>query len=157
MSDGFAFARAASHPIVSGVRDFGTAGKPSDRSDRNAGYHFTLAFGPVPAPGWRRLSSMLFVSPGTGSPLAVVVPVEAQLLSPQMAAVRMANIKRYFIASRSPCPFRRHKCQSWRNPPVRESRPSAKQISRDISLSGNLSKGFTFLHKNCRLSADCRG
>jgi len=59
-------------------------------------HHFTLAFGPVPAPGWRRLSSPVF-SPGTGSPLAVVELVDAQPLNPQMAAVRMANIKRYFI------------------------------------------------------------
>jgi hypothetical protein len=98
---------------------------------------------------------MLFVSPGTGSPLAVFVSLDAQPLNPQMAIARMANIKKYFIASK--CPFRRYKSQSWRNPRVRESRASARQISRDISLGGNLSKGFSFLHKNCHLSADCGG
>jgi hypothetical protein len=65
------------------------------RSAGDARHHFTLAFGLVPVPGWRRLSSLVF-SPGTGSPLAVV-SVVAQPLNPQMAAVRMANIKRYFI------------------------------------------------------------
>ena len=67
-----------------------------------------------------------------------------------MAAVRMANIKRYFIALNPRWPLRRYKTQSSRhNPRVRESRPPAKLISRDISLSGNLSKGSTFLHQNC--------
>ncbi len=65
-------------------------------SGNRPNHHFTLAFGPAPAPGWRRLSSPVF-SPGTGSPLAVVELVDAQPLNPQMAAVRMANIKRYFI------------------------------------------------------------
>src|SRR5438874_13062260 len=94
MSAGFAFARAASHPIMSGVRDFGIAAT-LQRSTETALHHFTLAFGPVPAPGWRRLSSPVF-SPGTGSPAAVEL-VDAQPLNPQMAAVRMANIQRYFI------------------------------------------------------------
>ncbi len=65
-------------------------------SGNRPNHHFTLAFGPAPAPGWRRLSSPVF-SPGTGSPLAVVELVDAQPLNPQMATVRMANIKRYFI------------------------------------------------------------
>src|SRR5713101_488327 len=95
MSAGFAFARAASQPIMSGVRDFGIAAN-FQRSAKTVLHHFTLAFGPVPAPGWRRLSSPVF-SPGTGSPLAVVELVDAQPLNPQMAAVRMANIKRHFI------------------------------------------------------------
>src|SRR5438552_18364587 len=95
MRAGLAFARAASHPIMSGVRDFCIAAEfVNSEQDRN--YHFTLAFGPAPAPGWRRLSSPVF-SPGTGSPPAVVELVDAQPLNPQMAAVRMANIKRYFI------------------------------------------------------------
>src|SRR5229473_8305191 len=94
MRAGLAFARAASHPIMSGVRDFCIAAEfVNSEQDRN--HHFTLAFGPAPAAGWRRLSSLVF-SPGTGSPLAVA-PVDAQPLNPQMAAVRMANIKRYFI------------------------------------------------------------
>jgi 23S rRNA (adenine2503-C2)-methyltransferase len=62
-----------------------------------ANHHFTLAFGPVPAPGWRRLSSMLFVSPGTGSPLVEAVSVEAQPLKAQIAAVRRAKIDKYFM------------------------------------------------------------
>src|ERR1700737_2904415 len=95
MSAGFAFARAASQPIMNGVREFGIAAN-LQRSAETALHHFTLAFGPVPAPGWRRLSSPVF-SPGTGSPLAAVELVDAQPLNPQMAAVRMANIKRYFI------------------------------------------------------------
>jgi len=51
MSAGFAFARAASHPIMSGVRDLNiAAGFLSSEQGRS--YHFTLAFGPeVPAPG----------------------------------------------------------------------------------------------------------
>src|SRR5205823_10598719 len=65
-------------------------------SGKRPNHHFTLAFGPAPAPGWRRPSSPVF-SPGTGSPPAVVELVDAQPLNPQMAAVRMANIKRYFI------------------------------------------------------------
>jgi len=80
---------------MSGVRDFGIAATVQ-RSAETALYHFTLAFGPVPAPGWRRLSSPVF-SPGTGSPAAVFESVDAQPLNPQMAAVRMANIQRYFI------------------------------------------------------------
>ena len=40
---------------------------------------------------------MLFASPGTGLPLAVVELVDAQPLNPQRAAIRMANIKKYFI------------------------------------------------------------
>jgi hypothetical protein len=79
---------------MSGVRDFGIAAN-LQRSAETALHHFTLAFGPVPVPGWRRLSSPVF-SPGTGSPLAVV-PVDAQPLNPQIATVRMANIKRYLI------------------------------------------------------------
>jgi len=81
---------------MSGVRDFGIAAN-LQRLAETALHHFTLAFGPAPAPGWRRLSSSLRFSPGTGSPLAAVVLVDAQPLNPQMAAVRMANIKRYFI------------------------------------------------------------
>jgi hypothetical protein len=80
---------------MNGVREFGIAAN-LQRSAETALHHFTLAFGPVPAPGWRRLSSPVF-SPGTGSPLAAVELVDAQPLNPQMAAVRMANIKRYFI------------------------------------------------------------
>jgi hypothetical protein len=80
---------------MSGVRGFGIAAN-LQRSAEAALHHFTLAFGPVVlAPGWRRLSSSFF-SPGTGSPPAVE-PVDAHPLNPQMAAVRMANIKRYFI------------------------------------------------------------
>src|SRR6267143_175261 len=94
MSAGFAFARAASQPIMSGVRDFGIAAN-LQRSAETALHHFTLAFGPVPAPGWRRLSSPVF-SPGTGSPLAVVSFV-AQPLSAQIAAVRRTKIDRCFI------------------------------------------------------------
>src|SRR5437879_3664721 len=96
MSAGLAFARAASHPIMSGVRDFCIAAEFVN-SEQDPNHHFTLAFGPAPAPGWRRLSSVLFVSPGTGLPLAVVELVDAQPLNPQRAAIRMANIKRYFI------------------------------------------------------------
>jgi hypothetical protein len=80
---------------MSGVRDFCIAAELINlEQDRN--YHLTLAFGLVPVPGWRRLSSLVF-SPGTESPLAVVEPVDAQPLNPQRAAIRMANIKRYFI------------------------------------------------------------
>src|SRR3979411_2504895 len=96
MSDGFALARAASHPIVNGVRDLFIATDLRQTQAQRRNHHFTLAFGPVPVPGWRRLSSPVF-SPGTGSPLAAVELVDAQPLNPQMAAVRMANIKRYFI------------------------------------------------------------
>src|SRR6266436_9498492 len=94
MSAGFAFARAASQPIMSGVRDFGIAAN-LQRSAETALHHFTLAFGPAPAPGWRRLSSPVF-SPGTGSPPAVLL-VEAQPTSPQIANTSRANIERYFI------------------------------------------------------------
>src|SRR5438552_8090470 len=94
MRAGLAFARAASHPIMSGVRDFCIAAEfVNSEQDRN--YHFTLAFGPAPAPGWRRLSSPVF-SPGTGSPPAVLL-VEAQPTSPQIANTSRANIERYFI------------------------------------------------------------
>ncbi|PYK02067.1 MAG: hypothetical protein DME63_07505 [Verrucomicrobia bacterium] len=81
---------------MSGVRDFCIAAEFVN-SEQDPNHHFTLAFGPVPAPGWRRLSSVLFVSPGTGLPLAVVELVDAQPLNPQRAAIRMANIKKYFI------------------------------------------------------------
>src|SRR2546423_14821291 len=94
MSAGLASARAASQPIMSGVRDFDAAAV-WQRSAKTTNHHFTLAFGPVPAPGWRRLSSPVF-SPGTGSPLAVV-SVVAQPLTLKAAAVRMANNKRDFI------------------------------------------------------------
>src|SRR5436853_7510023 len=96
ISAGFALARAASHPIMSGVRDFGIAAT-CQRSAKRGDHHFTLALGLVPAPGWRRLSSMLFASPGTGSPFAVAVSVVAQLLSTQATAVRRTKIDRYFI------------------------------------------------------------
>src|SRR5260370_38213294 len=96
MSAGLAFARAASHPIMSGVRDFCIAAEFVN-SEQDPNHHFTLAFGPAPAPGWRRLSSMLFASPGTGSPLAVVELVAAQPLHPQRAPIKMPNIKRNFI------------------------------------------------------------
>src|SRR5437588_4330002 len=119
MSAGFAFVRAASQPIMSGVRDFGIAAN-LERSAETACHHFTLAFGPVPAPGWRRLSSPVF-SPGTGSPLAVVEPVEAQPLNPKMTSANKANLHKYFIASNPPRPFRCHKSQSWRNLRARDS------------------------------------
>src|SRR5258708_22202388 len=94
MSAGVAFARGAHQPIMSGVRDFDAAAV-WQRSAKTTNHLFTLAFGPVPAPGWRRLSSPVF-SPGTGSPLAVV-SVVAQPLKLKTAAVRMTNIKRNFI------------------------------------------------------------
>src|SRR5436309_12779243 len=93
---GLAFARAASHASMRGVRDFYIAAELVN-SEQDQKHHFALAFGPAAAPGWRRLSSMLFASPGTGSRLAVVELVDAQPLNPQRAAIRMANIKRYFI------------------------------------------------------------
>src|SRR5467141_3624698 len=103
MSAGFAFARAASHPIMSGVRDFGIAATVQ-RSAGTALHHFTLAFGPVElAPGCRRPSSPTF-SPGTGSPPAVEL-VDAQPPNPQMASASKANLHRYFITSKPPCPI----------------------------------------------------
>src|SRR5262249_9584606 len=97
MSAGLAFARAASQPIINGVRDFDDAAI-WQMSAKTTNHHFILAFGPAPAPGWRRLSSALFASPGTGSPFAVAVSLEAQPLK-EIAANRMANITRYFIRS----------------------------------------------------------
>jgi hypothetical protein len=65
-----------------------------------------------------------------------------------MASTTKANIHRYFIALYPRRPFRCHKTQSSRhNLRVRESRAPAKPISRDISLSGNLSNGSTFLQR----------
>jgi hypothetical protein len=66
-----------------------------------ANYQRTLADPGIPAPGWRRLSSPVF-SPGTGSLLAEVVLVllvEAQLLSQEIASKTKANIERRFIAA----------------------------------------------------------
>jgi len=81
---------------MSGVRDFCIAAEFVN-SEQDPNHHFTLAFGPAPAPGWRRLSSVLLASPGTGLPLVVVELVDAQPVNPQRAAIRMANIKKYFI------------------------------------------------------------
>jgi hypothetical protein len=64
---------------MSGVRDFCIAAEFVN-SEQDLNHHLTLAFGPAPAPGWRRLSSLVF-SPGTGSPLAVEL-VDAQPLNP---------------------------------------------------------------------------
>jgi len=109
---GLRWARAR-HEVLFGSRDLNKAGAIAangsastqagdfdaaavwQRSAKTTNHHFTLAFGPVPAPGWRRLSSPVF-SPGTGSPLAVV-SVVAQPLSAQIAAVRRTKIDRCFI------------------------------------------------------------
>ena len=75
-----------------------------------------------------------------------------------MASASKANIHRYFIALNPRRPFRCHKTQSSRhNLRVRESRAPAKPISRDISLSGNLSKGSTFLQRKLCASARLLG
>src|SRR5260221_14723261 len=94
ISAGLALARAASQPMMSGVRDFDAAAV-WQRSAKTANHHYTLAFAPVPAPGWRRLSSPVF-SPGTGSPLAVV-SVVAQPLSPHIATASKDSNQTYFI------------------------------------------------------------
>ena len=94
MNAGLAFARAASHPIVSGGRTLDIASNQSD-SAAMACHHLTLAFGPAPLPGPSRLSSPV-ASPGTGS-LFAVGSLEAQPFTPQAKTARSAISQRDFI------------------------------------------------------------